>query len=182
MRGRATRQLCGCPSPCSLTPRVAASRSPGSSPPSRPPRRTYPRASHSAEPQVSRVLGRGASKGKKKGLPRPQRQGTGDGRSARLGRECGPPGTHSARAGTESSGKPEFPPLESSCDRSLAQAEVGGGNAGRARKETRLCPPLRLSRKFLGHASHPTALCRATSSPTSPGVASSLAQDFSDRT
>lgn len=90
---------------------------------------------------MSRVLGRGASKGKKKGLPRPQRQGTGDGRSARLGRECGPPGTHSARAGTESSGKPEFPPLESSCDRSLAQAEVGGGDAGRARKETRLCPP-----------------------------------------
>lgn len=49
---------------------------------------------------------------RRRGIPRPQRQGTGG--STWLGWECGPPGTHSAKASTGSSGqgKPEFPPLE----------------------------------------------------------------------
>lgn len=187
----------GCPRPRTLTPWVAASMSPGLSPPSRPPHRTYPRASHSVEPWVSRLLGGGASKGKKVRVLGPRGRGQGTQGSARLGRERGAPGTHSARASAGSSGKPEFPPLESSRDRSLAWAEVGGA-LGRHWKETRLClpaPPPRplspaalacLSRKLKRPESFwvvsvtPLASVYATSSLTSPGVASALAQDVSD--
>lgn len=57
------------------------------------------------------TVGRGCHpREERRGVPRPQRQGTGG--SAWLGQACGAPGTHSGKASTGSSGqgKPEFPP------------------------------------------------------------------------